>query len=245
VRSVLLAELLKLRTTRSLFSLASVMLGLVILAVGLHGLGLPVGDLDDQSGQLRVAAFGVNLGTVFAALLGALSIVVEHRHGTIRTTVLGVPDRTRVILSKAIVAAATGLGLGVGATGAAIVTLHVTLGGREIPIQLAPGDYAQMLVGAAAGAALWSVIGLGLGAVIRNQMPSIVGIFLWLFVIENLLIDSVPDLSRYLPGSLAQGLAGSPVGTLDTPGATLALLAAYAAGTLLLAAVRFNRADVA
>lgn len=245
MKPALLAELWKQRTTRTLWSLSGAMAGLVVLAVGIHGYSLAPADLDNQSEQLRVVAFGVSLGTVFAALLGALSITAEHRHGTIRPTFLGLPNRTRVITSKAIVAAITALGLGAGATALAIATLHATLGARDISVDLAQGDYTQMILGSAIAAALWSVIGLGIGTLIRNQVPAIVGIFMWLFFVENLLIDSAPDFSRYLPGSLAQGLAGSPVGTLDTPGATFGLLAAYSAATLLLAAVRQHSTDVA
>lgn len=239
------AELLKMRTVRTVWALAGAMTGLAVLAVSLHGISLPAADLDTGPEQLRVVAFGVSLGCVFAALLGALSITAEHRHGTIRPTLLGIPNRTQLLLSKAVVAAVASLGLGAVAAAVALAALHATLGSRDIAIQLSQGDNVQLMAGAAASAAMWAVIGLGVGTLVRNQVPAITGIFMWVFIVENLLIDSAPDVSRYLPGSLAQGLAGSPEGTLDTPAIAVAILALYAATAVLLATVRLNRTDVA
>jgi ABC-2 type transport system permease protein len=241
----LAAERLKLRTVRTRWALAGAMTVLVLLAVSLHGLSLPLKELDARTEQLRVLAFGVSMGTVFAALLGALSITAEHRHGTIRPTLLGVPDRTRLLVTKAAVAGLASLGLGALASGVSLAALHASLASRGITVQLTGSDYARLVAGSVAAAAFWALIGLGLGSLVRNQVPAITGIFVWVFVIENILIDSAPDLSRYLPGSLAGGLAGNPVASSMTPVAAVALLSAYAAGTVLLATLRLNRTDVA
>src|SRR5216683_257324 len=54
VSSHLLAELLKQRTTRTTAGMAAAMLGLVVAAIALHGLGLPVLKLSGRSQQLGV-----------------------------------------------------------------------------------------------------------------------------------------------------------------------------------------------
>ncbi len=96
------AELLKQRSTRTNLSLLSAMLGLVLLAVLLHGLALPAEHLDSTSEQLTVVVgWGEKLGALFAALLGAMSITSEIRHGTIRPTFLVTPRRARVLAAKA------------------------------------------------------------------------------------------------------------------------------------------------
>ena len=51
MRAAIAAEVLKLRTTRTVLSLFLGMLGLVILAVALHGFGLPARDLAELSSQ--------------------------------------------------------------------------------------------------------------------------------------------------------------------------------------------------
>lgn len=103
----------------------------------------------------------------------------------------------------------------------------------------------RLLLGGAAATGFYAALGLGAGALVRNQVPTLTGIFVWLFIVENLLIDSFPDLSRYLPGSLAQQLAGSTSEGLEPTAAGVALLAAYAAVMLLLGGLRMTRTDVA
>jgi hypothetical protein len=74
-------------------SVFAAMLGLVLLAVLLHGLGLPTEGLGDTSRQLMVFGRGEFHAAFFSALLGALSITSEIRHGTIRATFLISPRR--------------------------------------------------------------------------------------------------------------------------------------------------------
>ena len=116
---------------------------------------------------------------------------------------------------------------------------------RDIPSQLNSGDYAQLIAGGALASALWAVIGLGIGSLVRNQIGAIVGIFIWLQIVENLLIDSVPDVSRFMPGSLAQAIVGSQIGALGSPMVALLLLIGYAAMVLLIGSSRVVRSDVA
>src|SRR5262249_61660589 len=90
--AVLRAELFKQRTTRTTLGLFATMLGLVLLAELLHGYGLPAKDIGSARRQLQLLAPGEIIGTLLAALLGAMSITGEIRHGTIRPTLLVSPD---------------------------------------------------------------------------------------------------------------------------------------------------------
>lgn len=245
MNAALAAELLKVRTTKTTLSLFLAMIGLVLLAVLLHGFGLPARDLAEAPNQMRVLTFGESVGTVFAALFGAMSITAEIRHGTIRPTLLGIPKRERVLAAKAVVAALIGLGFGLAATGTATLVGMAAFSARGIDRQLGGGDYLQLIVGGAGAAALWAVVGLGVGSLVRNQVTSIVGLFVWLLIIENLLIDSVPKFSRYLPGSLSQSIAGSQAGTLHSAGPALILLVAYAALALAAGTTKSVKSDFA
>ena len=84
------SEWLKQRSTRTLSGLFAALLGLVLLAVVLHSL-LPAENLTDPDVQLMVLGRGEFLGALFAALLGAMSVTTEVRHGTIRPTFLFTP----------------------------------------------------------------------------------------------------------------------------------------------------------
>src|SRR5262245_18735153 len=118
------AELLKLRTTRTLLWLLLSMLGLVVLAVSLHGLGLAIEEVSKYSTQIRIFVFGQNLGSVFAALAGAIAVTSELRHGTIRPTFLASPQRSKVMLGKAAASAVVGFVFGLLASlSAAALTL--------------------------------------------------------------------------------------------------------------------------
>lgn len=73
------SELLKQRTTSTNLGLAGGMLGLIVLAVALHGFGLRADDLARRENQLMVLGRGEFIAALFAGLLGALSITGEYR----------------------------------------------------------------------------------------------------------------------------------------------------------------------
>jgi ABC-2 type transport system permease protein len=247
VKPQLRAELLKQRTAGTALGLFAAMLGLVALAVLLHGL-VPTENLDGSSEQLMVLGRGEFLGALFAALLGALSITTEYRHGTIRPTLLVSPRRERVVAAK--VWASTLIGAAFGLAGSALAAAigTGTLRARGIDVQLDGGDYALLLAGGTAAAALWAAIGVGFGAIVRNQVPTLIGICAWLLFVEGLLVGDVTgvgDVGRLAPGALGEAISGQDPDTLVAPAAGLVLLALYAAAAALLGAVATNRRDVA
>lgn len=176
--ALLRAELLKQRSTRTNVGLFATMAGLILLAELLHALGLPAADLQSSASQLQVLAPGEIIGTLFAALLGAMSITGEIRHGTIRPTLLVSPGRSRVITAKVLASMLVGAGFG-GAAGA--VAVGATTGAfraRGINLRLHTGDFVLPVLGGAVAAALWAAVGVGVGAVIRNQVATLVGLCL-------------------------------------------------------------------
>jgi len=247
VTAALRAELLKQRSTRTNLGLLSAMLGLVLLAVLLHGFSIPVEDLGRRSVQLTdIFGRAGMLGTLFAALLGAMSITGEFRHGTIRPTFLVTPQRGRVVAAKVWVSMLTGIAFGLIAASVAAGAGSAALAARGVTIQLDAGDYALLLAGSAAAAAMWAAIGVGVGALIRNQVPATVGICAWLLFVEGLLagdVGVVGDVARYLPGALGNAASGQvpPV----APGLAALLLALYAAAAATAGWRATDRRDVA
>jgi ABC-type transport system involved in multi-copper enzyme maturation permease subunit len=247
MKGQLRAELLKQRTTRTILGLFAAMLGLVLLAVLLHSFGLPADALGDASRQLMVLGRGEFLGALFAALLGALSVTSEIRHGTIRPTFLATPQRARVVAAKVSMGVLIGAGFGLVAGAVATIVGAAALQERGIDVQLDAGDYALLVAGATGAAALWAAIGVGIGALVRHQVPTMIGLCAWLLFVEGLLagdLVGLGEVGRYLPGSAASAISGQDPGTLLTPAAGLALLAAYAAVAALAGAVAISRRDV-
>lgn len=93
------------------------------------------------------------------------------------------------------------------------------------------------------------VIGLAVGALLRNQIVAVVAALVWLLVAEQLLLDALPGVGRWTPGGATYGLlqlgpAATRRGTLlDAPVGGL-LLVGYTAAAVALALVVAPRRDV-
>jgi ABC-2 type transport system permease protein len=247
VRALVRSELLKQGSTRTAVALLAAMLVLVSAAVLLHGLALPGEDLERYDLQLLVFGRGELLATVFAALLGALSFTNEIRHGTIRTTFLVSPRRSRVVAAKVWVSSLAGAAFGLVAGALAVGIGTASLNARGIDVLLDEGDVVLLVAGSAAAAGLWAAIGVGLGAVVRNQVPTLIGICAWLLFFEELLVGDATglgDVGRFLPGAAAAAISGLDPDTLLEPAVGLALLAVYAGAAALIGMLATDRRDV-
>jgi hypothetical protein len=245
VKAALRAEFLKQRSIPTTGGLFAGVLGLVLVAVVLHGIGLPAEDLAARDNQLMVFGRGEFLGALFAALLGAMSITGEIRHGTIRPTLLVSPRRRRVIAAKVGISALIGGGFGLAASSLAASAGVAMLGARGIDVQLESGDYALLVAGGAAASALWAAIGVGVGALVRDQVPALIGISAWLLFVEGLFGEDLVDVSKFAPGTLGIAVSGQEPDTLLAPGLALVLLALYATAAAVAGAIATERRDVA
>jgi ABC-2 type transport system permease protein len=250
MRGLLSAELLKLRTTRRTFGLTAAMLALVCLIVLIHAFALPAENADHK-GQMHVFSWG-QLAALFAAFLGAMSFTAELQSGTIRPTFLATPLRSRVLAAKLVTSMLAGAAYGLAAVALTIGLGSAALSARGLPVRLDSGDYTQLFLGGVAAAALWAPLGLGLGALVRNQVAALVGLCAWLLFVENLLLQQIPDVVRYFPGAAAGALSGSTItGEVPTNPALLSpligalLLIAYAATATIAGMLATERRDVA
>lgn len=241
------AELLKQRSTRTNAGLLAALLALVVLVVLLHGFAVSAEDAGRRDFQVRdVFGRAEMLGALFAALLGAMSITSEFRHGTVRPTFLTTPRRGRVMAAKVSASMLVGTGFGAAAAAVAAGAGSAVLAARGVMIQLDGGDFALLLAGSAAAAALWAAIGAGVGAMVRNQVPALVGLCTWLLFVESLLVGDSGGLDavgRYLPGALGSAVSGQ-VPEL-APGISAFLLALYAAAAAAAGSLTTARRDVA
>jgi ABC-2 type transport system permease protein len=241
---LLYAELLKIRTAPR--TSVGLVLGLLLL-VGL-GSAATASDADSSlfasetalSDVIMTAAFGV----VFALILGVLIVTWEYRHGTITQTFLATPRRERVIGAKFAIAFLSGAILAAAALAVALIVASFW-----ISLDLDRGQW-ELLSRVLLAAALWGVLGAGLGAALQSQVGAIVTAFVWFLVAEPLLgaaLDELADVSvaDYLPGAVIDRLHnvddqqysyGLWVGSL--------LAVAYAAGFAALGMVSAVRRDV-
>ncbi|MEO6714986.1 MAG: ABC transporter permease subunit, partial [Mycobacteriales bacterium] len=212
-----------------------------------HGLSMPIKDASARSVQLsEIFGRGGMFGTLFAALLGAMSITGEFRHGTIRPTFLLTPQRGRIIAAKVWASMLIGAAFGLIAMTFAAGVGSAALAWRGVNVELDGGDYALLLTGGAAAAALWAAIGVGVGTIVRNQVPTTVAICTWLLFVEGLLAGDagvIGDASKYLPGALGNAASGQV--ELVAPVLGVLLLALYAAAAATAGWRATTRRDVA
>jgi ABC-2 type transport system permease protein len=222
------SELLKQRSTETTLYLFLAMFGLVALAVTMHVLALGADDLSTRTRQLEVFQVGSRAGMLFAGLAGAIAITAELRYGTIRPTFLVTPRRSPVLAAKLVVGVFVGIVFGLIAEALMAADATVAFAVRGIDIELTGGDYAQLLTGGAAAAAFWAAAGVGVGALVRNQVAALVGLCAWMFLVETTSESFVPGAARLMPGGAGLALAGNSDELSAAVGALLLVLYAAA-----------------
>jgi ABC-2 type transport system permease protein len=209
------AEVFKLRTTRTFYGLVLGALGFVLLIVVLASATAGKSDITLRD-VIGIAGFG----QVFALLLGIIAVTAEFRHGTVTPSLLVVPDRVKLTLAKLGAALLVGLALGVVANGLSALIGSVILGARDIPNGISGSDVTKMVIGGTVGTALYAALGVGVGAIVRNQVGAVVGSLVFLFVFEPLLniIKPLRDpVAKYGFGGVGNGLTGTGDPTADHP----------------------------
>jgi ABC-2 type transport system permease protein len=246
--AVLRSELLKQRTTRATLALLLWMVGLVVLVVLLHVLSFGVDDLSLHDNQLKIVGVGTSIGALFAALHGAMSSTGEIRHGTIRPTFLATPRRERVITAKVAVSVLAGFGIGLVVEGLTAGLEAAGLAARGVHVEITTGEYAQLLAGGAGAAGLFAAIGVGVGAIVRNQVAAVVGLCVWLLLVEPILLGDLPEAAKFAPGASAGAIAGAiqsqTADALVAPALGGLLLAIYAALASAAGSIATVRRDV-
>ena len=237
------AELLKIRSTRTTLGLVLGMVALVLLFVLLTGFLAEASGLSSKSDQLNFLGIG-SLAALFAALAGALVVTSEYRFGTIRPTIVFNPRRWQVVAAKLGASMLAGLVFAVVGLALSFGIGRLLLSSRGIPSALDGGDVAQLLLGALAASALWGAIGVGLAAIVRNQIAAVVGLLAWSLLVENLLFGLVPKVGRFTPGRASDALMGMTNDHLLSGPAGAAVLVAWAAVLAVAGIVLTARRDV-
>jgi ABC-2 type transport system permease protein len=248
VKHALHAEWTKLRTLASTFWL---MLGAAALtaAVGAAAAAAtrcPSGGCADDPAKISLT--GIYLGQAVIAVLAVTAVSGEYGTGLIRLTLTATPRRLTVLTAKAAIVA--GLTL---ASGAIAVLGSLLAGGLILPGHgispahgypaISPGDGAVLRAafGSMLYLALIALLSLGIAAVLREAAVAIGGVLGLLYLVPIIAFAAGnASLSRLLQqiGPMTAGLAIQATTGLDalpiSPWAGLGVLAAWAAGALLL-----------
>ena len=226
------AELLKLRTTRTAIGYLIAVVALTLLA---QGVTFALEDIDSPQ-TLRESIAGAGIAALLLLILGVVATSGEYRHRTITGTLLVTPHRIRLLVAKMLAYFLVGAVLGLVAMVVTIVAALIWLPLRDQPTDLiSAGDYLLMTVRGTASAAISGAIGVAIGAIARNQVIAIVGLLIYIFVIEGLIGLASQDVGDALIGQAQSALQGDSAAS-DTyaPGVAGLFLLGWA---LLLGAV--------
>jgi hypothetical protein len=202
------AELLKLRTVALPFWLLLTTLGFVLLSVlatvltaGMDGAPL---QRDDPELLARAVA-SASAGNVILLVLGILALTQEFRFGTATPSFLVTPRRGSVLAAKLVAIALAGLVF-------ALISIVFALGVSWLLIELR-GDalvfdstVVEVLLGVGLCLLLYGPIGVGVGALIRNQIAAVVAALAWTFIAEQLLVALLPEVGKWTPGGASSAV---------------------------------------
>jgi ABC-2 type transport system permease protein len=228
VRALLQAELIKLRTTRTFVALACIAVGISLLITVLVAL-----LTEPTQESVLTDVFTSDTSSLFILILAVVGISGEWRHRTITSSLLAAPARVRFLAAKTIAFAVAGLVLSLLISLAIAIVGFAILSARGLPTPDL-GDLTAQFARNAMVAALLGAFGVGIGALVRNQVVAIVGVLVISFAVEPALIALAPDVGRFGPfGALPTAAAG--LDPEDTGMPDVALPSAGIAVLLLLA----------
>jgi ABC-2 type transport system permease protein len=257
LRDALHAEWTKLRTAPGTVGLlaAAVALTVAVGAAAAAATRCPAAACGQD--PAKVSLTGVYLGQVAVAVVAVLAISGEYSTGMIRTTLAAMPRRTTVLAAKA--ALITGLVLAAGTP----AVLGSLLAGRLIlpghgftavhgfaPLSLADGPVVRAAAGSVLYLGLIALLSLGAATAVRDSAVAI-GIVLGLLYLFPIVAAVVSDqhVQRHLQQiapmtagleiEATMGLRSLPL----SPWAGLGVLAAWAAGALLIGGLLFRLRD--
>jgi ABC-2 type transport system permease protein len=208
------AEWTKLFTTKVWLGL---LLGAVVMVIGFSILftsfaGNPDSGIPDVGTPLYeqlALATAANANILFL-ILGIIGMTQEYRHRTATPTFLTTPRRWQVVVAKLVAYALVSVvfALIVVAVNYVVVLIHAGARGAAPSLN---ADNLEVMASSLLALVIYAVIGVGLGALLRNQVGAIVGGLVYLFVIEPV-IRSIPATSgayKWMPGGGLEALTAT------------------------------------
>lgn len=215
-------ELLKQRTLRpTLLGIAAAPAIAALVTVAVFSAAGRQGNdpLGPDSLELATGA-PASIITVIALMLGVLAVTGEYRHQTITTTFLSTPHRRDVVLAKLGAGLVTGLVIGVASvlTSAAVAVPWLRSQGVVVDVD---GRTLAAAAGLIASASLYAMLGVSIGALIRNQTAACSVVLIWLLAVEGVIGDVFHDqrFVQWLPVTAARAIvdSGTTAGSLPAP----------------------------
>lgn len=185
-------------------------------------------------------SLAVSVGYVFPLLIGTLMVTAEFRHQTLTPTFLATPRREVVLGAKVAIGALLGIGYALIAIVATVGPAAGFLAGFGLDTGLGTSGTWALLGRIVLAFVLWVLVGIGVGALVRNQVAAIVIVLAFTQFIEPLarlaasFVDGLSDVTKFLPGASGDALVGSSIFAVTVPGADGTSLEWWSGGLVLL-----------
>jgi ABC-2 type transport system permease protein len=117
---------------------------------------------------------GQFFGVLFALLIGVLVLTNEFHHQTATATFMINPRRTVVVLAKFVAAACFGALFWLISTAVDVVVTPIYLNSQHLNVSVTDWVVVRSVLLNLLAFTMWSVFGLGLGALVRSQIGAVV-----------------------------------------------------------------------
>jgi ABC-type transport system involved in multi-copper enzyme maturation permease subunit len=230
-RALVRSELTKILSTRLWWAL---LVGAVIYTMLQSGATAALSGVRNGAGQgslpplsSAVAIRSIYAGSafsgayIFALVLGVTGMTGEHRYQTATPTFLATPRRARVVLAKSLSHVAVGICYGVVAVLTALLVGGVVIAIRGHSPSLGAEGLWRALLLAVLAVGVWTMVGIGIGTMIRNQIAAIMVAVAVTFLVEPLVslglhAGNLDSVGKFLPSSASSAMTSpsSPYGEL-------------------------------
>jgi ABC-2 type transport system permease protein len=254
-RRVLLSEWIKFRSLRSS---VWTLLTAVVLSIGIGALFSAVSASQyhtfSPADRASFSPISTSLnGTLFSQLaigvLGVLLISGEYSTGMIRSSLTVVPKRLPMLWGKLAVFAGVVFTLTLVTSFVSFFLGQALLSSHHLNVSISAPGALRSVIGAAMYVTVAGMIGMALGALLRNTAAGISTFVAAFFVIPPL-TDLLPaswssHFAQYLPAAAGESLfeGGRDLTHALAPWAGFGVLCAYAVMLIAFAAWRLRRAD--
>jgi len=254
------SELTKIRSVRSTYWS---LIALVVITIGIGALfafgqaqnfsQMPPGGqaferARDISRATEQSLFGLILGQMVIAVLGALAITSEYSTGMIRTSLSVMPRRGVSLAAKAVVFGAIALVVGLVTSFASYFVGQAILSTQHINSTIGQPGVLRAVIGGGLFLAVCGLLSFGLGAVLRHTAGAITASIGLLFVL-SILSGFLPHnwavhIDKWIPFNAGGAIWENQSGTsMFSPWIGFAVFCGYAAIALAAGLILFRRRD--
>lgn len=238
MKNALVAEFRKVRSTRMWWILSLAALGYMVFLGAVMGFSFAFSaeQMAEQSGgqmltglEAATSVYSITspLGYVFPLVIGSLLFTNEFRHQTITSSLLVEPRRSVLVVAKLAVAAVFGLLIGLMATAGTLIGSVPFLEFMGEGAYLGDGEVLSVLGWSVVVMAIWTVMGVAVGGLLKNQVAAIIVLIGFTQFVEPMarlagtLVDELSGVAKFLPGAAADAITGASFFSPDGAGGLL------------------------